>query len=190
MSYEYDIFVSYTRAGVAGDWVRNYFHGELRGWLEETMETPPRIFWDRDIETGQNWPQKLQDALARSRFLVPVFTHTYFRSQWCMSEFDTMAARCEDAGDAALIFPVRFHGDRAQFPERARSIQDTDMRDWAYTTRGFADTSKYLDFVDAVKALCQAIAAAVPHAPAWSADWPTLQVTPTAPAPMVVVPRL
>jgi hypothetical protein len=199
LSYEYDIFISYTRGGVTGEWVRNHFEPGLRGWLELTMLEQPRIFWDPDIGTGQTWPNALRSALARSRIIVPVLTYPYFRSEWCRAELNTMIAReralnLRTGQDLdGLIYPVRFHGE--DFPPTIRTLQYRDMSRWAYAEPGFRETSLYLGFVDAIKAFAAELADRLPAAPDWAADWPEClpeapPLTELAPLSQVAVPRL
>jgi hypothetical protein len=193
MSYAYDVFISYTRRGEAGDWVRNHFEPRLRGWLDQSMVEAPRIFWDRDIETGQTWPITLRTALAQSRVLVPVLTMPYFRSAWCVAELNTMIAReqmlaLRSAENAdGIIYPVRFFGEG--FPDPIPAIQYEDMSEWAYPNVGFQEAVKYMDFVDAVRAFASKLAQRLPQAPDWHPDWPVRMPEPAA-MTEVPVPRL
>jgi hypothetical protein len=199
LSYQYDIFISYTRGGVTGEWVRNHFEPGLRGWLELAMVEQPRIFWDPDIGTGQTWPETLRTALARSRVIVPVLTYPYFRSTWCIAELNTMIAREQilhlrtaDRLDG-LIYPVRFHGE--DFPPPIPTIQYRDMSAWAYPDPGFRQSTDYMGFVDEIKGFAAELAARIPQTPAWAEDWPeripqTPPLTELAPVGNVAVPRL
>jgi hypothetical protein len=188
VSYQYDIFVSYTHGGEAGEWVRNHFEPRLRGSLELYMASEPRIFWDRDIEAGALWPDTLREALLRSRFIVPVFSHPYFRSRWCVAELNTMIAR-EDAlgGPTKLVYPVKFFGEG--FPDEIEAIEYEDLSTWAYPSSGFQHSERYLDFTDAVRAFSGRLAQRLPNAPEWADGWP-VRLPEVAPRREVAVPRL
>jgi hypothetical protein len=192
LSYHYDIFISYTRRGEAGEWVRNHFKPRLEGWLEQAMEVAPSIFWDRDIESGQVWPDALREALSRSRIIVPVLSHPYFRSRWCLAELNTMIARAQVLGPNGvpterIIRPVRFYGDG--FPEPMGQMQYEDMQEWAVPQRVFETTAPYVDFVRAVQTFAGKVAGCLPQAPPWDANWPVRMPEP-APLATIEVPRL
>lgn len=187
MNYRYDIFISYTRGGEAGDWVRNHFQPQFKGWLEQTMPSQPAIFWDRDIDVGQSWPTALREALAHSRIVVPVVTHPYFRSEWCLAELNTMIARAAlvadiGVGPEQIIKPVLFFGEG--FPEPIASLQYADMRKWAYPAPVFQQTAAWIPFLDAVKAFAGTVADSLPQAPPWDPHWP---VRMGQPAPLAEV---
>ena len=183
MSYDYDIFISYTRGGHAGEWVRNHFQPQLKGWLDQTMDRHPAIFWDPDIQPGEQWPATLRHALAHSRIIVPVLNAPYFRSEWCLAELNTMIARAAVLADAdvtprQLIQPVRFAGE--DFPEPIPSLQYKDMEEWAYPGLVFQQTVQWLAFVDAVRDFARSIKAVLATSPPWAPDWPVR--TPPPPA--------
>ena len=91
--YKYHIFISYRRAGEAGEWVHNHFFPVLKGRLESMLPEEPKIFIDENIEKGSKWPEKLAQALHQSRCMIAVWSPGYFRSTWCVAEWETLLAR-------------------------------------------------------------------------------------------------
>jgi hypothetical protein len=132
MAYEYDVFVSYRRHAEWPSWVENIFWPLFYHWLGEEVPNV-KIFIDHDIETGDAWPQKLGQALGRSRVLVPLLSRQYFSSPWCQLEFGHMLAREERCGfrtaqnPRGLIVPAYIH-DGDSFPPRAREIQAAHLQ--------------------------------------------------------------
>lgn len=129
MAYEYDIFLSYPRIDPIGSWVEYVFAPELRKWLRAELGERT-VFQDTaDIEPGQRWPQRLADALGRSRLMIAIWCPPYFTSKWCMAELETMRARerhlgIEPTSRDALVVPnpvlgwrlLRRPGEGTQLP--------------------------------------------------------------------------
>jgi hypothetical protein len=65
MTYQYDIFLSYSRRDPVLSWVRDHFKPLLEQWLAQSMPADPSIFRDEDsIETGASWPWFQQESSA------------------------------------------------------------------------------------------------------------------------------
>ena len=61
------------------------------------------IFQDIDgIKFGENWPEKLDEALASVRFLIPVMTPSFFKSAPCRDELTKFLAHEQAAGRAVV----------------------------------------------------------------------------------------
>lgn len=195
MSYEYDIFISYRRKEPVLSWVREHFAPQLEQWLSESLPHEPKLFRDEDtIETGSTWPLALQDGLRRTRLLVAVFSPSYFRSPWCLAEFESMLLREQQLGlrtperPDGLIYSVCFH-DGEHFPENARAIQSRDLRPWNQAAPAFPLTAAYVDFIGQMQKVAEELGTLLPRAPEWQAHWPivTPPGTPSVNAPL---PRL
>lgn len=129
--YIYDVFVSYRHKPPVLDWIRNHFFPLLEQWLPNAMpvEHETRIFIDWDeIEIGAAWPAKLRQALKQSRCVLAVWAPEYFRSEWCLAEWQTIRERERLLGlgteqqPEGLIYPVVFF-DGEHFPQEARNAQ-------------------------------------------------------------------
>jgi hypothetical protein len=195
--YVYDVFVSYRHKPPVLDWIKNHFYPLLEQWLPNALPVghAAKIFVDWEaIETGAAWPAKLQQALKCSRCLLPVWSPEYFRSHWCLAEWQTMLARERQLGmrtvelAEGLIYPVTFF-DGEHFPPEARDCQQKDLCCWNSPHSVFRATADYVEFDRQVQALVQELAQMIQRAPAWQ-DWPV--ILPEAPLAQgtVKLPRL
>lgn len=65
------------------------------------------IFQDRkDIEWGQNWSTRIDEALTSATFFIPILTPGYFESEHCVSELTAFLKYEEKMGRQDLILPV------------------------------------------------------------------------------------
>jgi len=186
--YEYHVFISYNRSGDVGEWVRTHFHPVLRRRLESVLKEEPRIFIDEKLDVGSDWPHSLADALHKSSYMLAVWTPSYFRSKWCMAEWETILERERRSGLRApghtggLVYPV-VYSDGESFPEEAKRIQSRlDLHDYAYPYEQFKKTEKYLHFFDKVTDIANELKTRLDTVPQWDAEWPRLRPDPEGPA--------
>jgi hypothetical protein len=67
------------------------------------------VFQDTDdIEPGDEWEQKLRDAIDGSAFFIPVLTPFYFSRPHCRSELDTWLTNYRSPGEIRRIIPIKF----------------------------------------------------------------------------------
>lgn len=90
----------------------------------------PVGFLDREMRSGEGWPDRLSENLAHCRVFVPLYSPRYFSSEPCGREWFTFAERIREARDAGLgdipaIVPVLWTGgvDLENVPESVRQIQ-------------------------------------------------------------------
>lgn len=185
--YEYHLFISYPRSGDVSEWVLNHFLPRLANCLESTMSDVPRIFVDEEVETGSDWPQKLADALHRSCCLLTVWTPPYFRSKWCMAEWQTFLSRERNLGfktsenPSGLVYPVVF-SDGDYFPDEAKRTQSRrDLIDCTYPQPQFRNVSKYLEFHDKVGKIAHELDQWLVHVPPWDPNWQPVRPDPLPP---------
>ncbi|CAM3803197.1 toll/interleukin-1 receptor domain-containing protein [Kibdelosporangium persicum] len=185
--YEYDVFISYQRAGnTVPPWVRNHFYPRLTELLDDQLDHDVRIFFDENVTGGAKWPVELQNALRRTRVLVPVCSPKYFLSEWCMAEWHSMARREELVSRTAatrrhsLIYPVIFCDSR-NFPDYAHERQMRDFRSWAFPYAHFQESQAYLDFHREMMQFAEELTELIEAAPQWRPDWPV--TTPGAERP-------
>jgi TIR domain len=185
--YEYDLFLSYKRAGNVPGWIEHHFYPLLNDALTDLRPVVPRIFLDTQQEIGVRWPDNLANALQRSRYMVAVWSVPYFESAWCMAEWKSMLMREELLGiggkdnPLGLVYPVVF-ADGDSFPKEARDVQARmDLKRWAVPFPGFRETPAYLEFFQAVREVAETLAARLDQAPAWRPDWPVVRPPPTPP---------
>lgn len=180
MSYEHDVFLSYTTASSNGAWVREHFGEMLTDRLDNAMPRRPSVFLFQDQESATAWPEHLANALRRSRVLVAVISPPYFRSPWCVAEWASMVERERLVGlgtmsDSRLLIHPVVYADGKHFPPEARRNYSRDFSQWNYPNSHFKDTKPYLDFFDAVEALAEEIARRLDDVPPWSDNFPILR---------------
>ncbi len=177
MAYEYDVFLSYVRDRPFGDWVHEHFLPFFEPYLRNSLSQPPTIFTDtKGIRPGDEWPQRLKRALARSRCLVAVWLPCYFRSTWCRYECAAMLHRERQLGyrttanPQGLILPVTIY-DGERFPSFTKGIQCLDCTKYARVGYGFSKTERYVEFQDCLAEWVEGVAQAVTSAPLWKEEW-------------------
>ena len=140
------------------------------------------IFQDVDgIAFGEHWPKRLDQALAASRFLIPVLSPRFFRSEPCRDELRKFLAHEQAAGRDDLILPIYLVDspvlDRAHLraaDELAQAIHERQRWDWrphAFAAPGDLAVKK------AVRELAKAIAERLDR------EAPTAPPAPPAPRP-------
>jgi hypothetical protein len=116
--------------------------------------------------------------------LVPICSPSYFRSAWCLSEWESFAERERLSDVAGLRVPVRHH-DGEHYPDDARQIQMRDLSPFTSLTPSFyINHPRAGEFDDRVKELCADVAAALTRAPDYRDDWPVVEATPVARGPV------
>ncbi|RSD09591.1 TIR domain-containing protein [Amycolatopsis eburnea] len=176
--YEYDVFISYRRsASDISEWIRNHFHPRLLEVLDNNRYEDVRIFFDDEVRVGARWPDELSGALLRSRVLVPVCSPKYFRDEWCLAEWFSMADR-EALATAEpreqrlpLIYPVIFC-DSQHFPDWAHERRPRDLQQWNHPFEHFQTAPAYLDFNQRIKQIAAELEELIDRAPEWRGDWP------------------
>lgn len=178
--YQYEIFLSYSRKEGVRDWVWNHFEPMLRMWLDAEMPREPRIFIDKQMDTGVKWPLELQNKLKQSKCLVAVWSPQYFRSEWCMAEWQSMLKREEKLGlkteknTRGLVYPVVF-SDGEHFPKEANDTWYADLHEWNYPHEVFRDSTKYLEFIKKMQEICKELSGQIEKTPKWEKDWPIIE---------------
>ena len=67
------------------------------------------IFQDVDgIEFGQKWQKRLNEAISTSRFLIPIVTPLFFKSDPCRDELKRFIEHEKNLGRDDLILPIYF----------------------------------------------------------------------------------
>jgi CheY-like chemotaxis protein len=120
-----DAFLSYTRRD------DEFFSGaitSLRKLLELGVQVVTgqkhfSIFQDIDgVELGQQWQKRLDQAIVRTRFLIPIITPLFFQSDACRDELEKFMAHEKKQKRDDLILPVYFV--TAPVLERADLLRD------------------------------------------------------------------
>jgi hypothetical protein len=178
-SYEFDIFLSYRRSGHgnACQWVHNHFYPLLLDCLADQIGWEPKIFIDLAAETGSDWPSLLENALLRSKMLVAVWSPPYFRSGWCLAEWESMQARervlklGQPDRPNGLVYPIIF-SDSENFPPSARRRQARDLKPWSNPFRAYQESRDYEGLYREMQNITAEIGQILARAPTWRPDWP------------------
>jgi F-box protein 11 len=139
MSGEPAAFMSYVRFNDQHDdeqlsQFRERLAAEVRAQTGEKFA----IFQDRnDIAWGQNWQQRIDEALDAVTLLVVIVTPSLFRSPACRAEFQKFLDRERALGRADLILPVYYIETRdmddpgvREADEMARELASRQFADW------------------------------------------------------------
>ena len=106
-----EAFLSYTRLD------DEYFGGaitSLRRLIElgvqvVTGDRTFNIFQDVDgIQFGHKWKKRLDEAVSASRFLIPIVTPLFFKSDACRAELKQFLEHEKSLGRDDLILPIYF----------------------------------------------------------------------------------
>jgi TIR domain len=184
--YEFDVFLSYSRKGGSPGWVHNHFFPRLRDCLTDEIGYVPNIFIDYQMDPGTVWTADLERSIGRSKILVSVYSPQYFRSDWCVAEWKSMAAREDLLGLAStdltqgLIVPV-LYSDSANFPEYGRDRMWHDMKGLDSPDPMFQQTPDWLHFHKKMRGIAANLAELLAMVPDWQPGWPI--VSPDVPIP-------
>ena len=131
-------FISYVRSDDVHDSgriteLRQRLEGEVKMQTGRVFD----IFQDRnDLKWGQQWKERIEDALFGVTFLIPIVTPSYFQSEACKKEFDTFLIRERALGENRLILPIYYvncdeMGDIDAAPnEMASTLKARNWADW------------------------------------------------------------
>lgn len=92
------------------------------------------LFVDRDIEWGEDWREKIDQALAQITFFIPIVTPRWFQSEECRREFVRFFERAEALGVTDLVLPLYYAEvegfDRESENEVVARIARINYEDW------------------------------------------------------------
>lgn len=110
--------------------------------------------------------------------MVCVWAPQYFRSKWCVAEFDAMLAR-QDAlapGARPIIYPIVYQ-DGDCFPAEARALTygyKLESRH-RHPEPAFRTTQSWFALSERVQTMAVELAKMIGSAPPWQASWPSLE---------------
>lgn len=194
--YAFDVFISYSRFGSAPKWLMNHFYPKFRDCLADQIAPAPRIFLDKKMPRGVDWPAELRKALRESKILLAVLTPPYFDSPWCRAELHSMFAREEMLGLAGLdqpqglIYPV-LYSDSDNFPPEAANLRRSwwDFKALATPEPVFQQSRDWHDFHQKVTELASDLVQLLKQVPEWRADWPLIEPPDPVLRPPTPLPR-
>ncbi|GGM94159.1 hypothetical protein GCM10011578_013020 [Streptomyces fuscichromogenes] len=117
-------------SGDPDHWVRVLFN-DLCDHIMALTDLPagsPAGFMDREMRSGEGWPEKLSENLATCRVFVPLFSPRYFSSETCGREWYAfhermLNARTTGTATASPIVPALWAPvDMSELPDSVRHI--------------------------------------------------------------------
>ena len=104
-TYDYDVFISYAHE--EGAWVSEHVYVPFR---DATLPNGKKlsVFFDTSsIRSGSSWQTKLSMAIDASRFIVPVYSETYFKQPYCRFEIMRAHRKWVLAGqESRCVLPI------------------------------------------------------------------------------------
>ncbi|MEV5958827.1 TIR-like protein FxsC [Streptomyces sp. NPDC051987] len=122
-------------SGDPDHWVRVLFN-DLCSHIMALTDLPagsPAGFMDREMRSGEGWPEKLSENLAAARVFVPLFSPRYFSSEMCGREWYAfhermLQARTTGGAPVSAIVPALWtHVDMRDVPDSVRHIHVENM---------------------------------------------------------------
>jgi hypothetical protein len=131
-------FMSYARFNdLHDDGQLSLFRDRLAAEVRAQTGLEFVIFQDRtDIEWGQNWRQRIDEALDAATLLLVIITPGFFQSPECRGEVSRFLEREQALGRSDLILPVYYISAREIDDPVAR---DSDEAARVLASRQFAD---------------------------------------------------
>jgi TIR domain len=106
-------FFSYSRNDDEGDdgavlALANRIYRELRSQLGRT-DADFKLWRDKDaLSAGEQWREKLKEAVSESVFFIQMVTPSVVKSNFCRFEFDSFIEREKELGRDDLVFPILY----------------------------------------------------------------------------------
>jgi len=112
-----DVFISYARedAGAARRLADALV--ALRGWS---------AWWDTSLRTGEQFPKRIQEAVAGARCVIVLWSRHSIDSNWVVAE-------TSEGWNRGILVPVRL--DDCEPPMPFRQTQSRDLSSWKGSTR-------------------------------------------------------
>jgi hypothetical protein len=187
MSYEYEIFVSYRRSQTVGQWVKNHLIPRLEARIDDVAPSPVRVSCDFQMAEGVNWPAELKRRVRTSGLLLAIWTASYFRSNWCMAEWQSFRRRemllglFSDEQTQGLVYPICYDDGNHFHPEAKQTQSTKSFARLNYPDEVFSQSALYLQFDDLVKEMAVELVARLEAIPSWRDDFPIVEPQPLAP---------
>ena len=188
--YDYDIFVSYRRSPNIGTWVKKYLVPRLQSRMDEVAPRQIKVFCDYKMQDGTNWPAELSNRVRSSSLLLTIWSADYFRSAWCMAEWQSFRDRerrlglFSDANTLGLVYPLRYADGRHFHPDAQLTLCRKDFSLLNYPDDVFRESAQYLQFDALVRDVAQELVDRLDTVPPWRDDFPVNE--PSALPPVVI----
>src|SRR6516162_4586743 len=132
-------FFSYSRNDDEGDngavsALANRIFLELRAQLGRNNENF-KLWRDKDaLAAGEQWKQKLKEAVSESVFFIQMVTPSAINSGFCRFEFESFLQREKEIGRSDLVFPILYisvpESDVATTDAVISIVKERQYEDW------------------------------------------------------------
>ncbi|CAN7700448.1 toll/interleukin-1 receptor domain-containing protein [Mesorhizobium sp. LjRoot246] len=179
--YEHDVFVSYRRSPNVGAWVQRHLVPLLQSRMDEIAPRQIRVFCDYKMEDGVNWPSELRNRVRFSSLLLTVWSADYFRSAWCMAEWQSFRDREQHLGlfsdemTLGLVYPLRYADGKYYHPDAQLTLCRKDFSELNYPSEVFRESTQYLKFDALVQAVARELVDRLEAVPPWQEDFPIIE---------------
>jgi WD40 repeat protein len=125
----HDVFISYAREDRAT--ARKLAQALLAacGWS---------VWWDTNLRSGEQFPRRIQEAIATSRCVVVLWSRHSVESDWVIAE-------ATEGWDRKMLIPVRL--DDCVPPMPFRQTHSPNLSQW----RGAADDATLLELIESIR---------------------------------------
>jgi hypothetical protein len=190
--YQFDIFVSYRRSPNVGKWVQNHLLPRLQARIDEVAPRQIKVFCDYKMADGVNWAAELSNQVRSSGLLLTIWSADYFRSAWCMAEWQSFRDRerqlglFTDAITLGLVYPLRYADGKHFHPDAQLTLCRKDFSRLNYPDEVFAHSAQYLQFDALIQDVAQELVDRLDTVPPWQNDFP---ITEPAALPPITLER-
>lgn len=179
MSYEYDVFVSYPHEDIHKKWLYDIFLKRFRTVLRNELLREPSLYLDtQENATGMSWQLKMENALARSRVLLPLWSIDYFLSVYCRAESIVFFHREAQLGyrtlenNNVLVLPIGLF-DGAGYPKFAKKVLYLECVDYNHVYQNYPQTEAHSELMKLIDGFAKDVKNSIVAAPSWDAEWLT-----------------
>jgi hypothetical protein len=140
-----------------------------------------RVSCDFRMAAGTRWPDELKQRIRSSALLLAIWSADYFRSDWCMAEWQSFRERERALGlfgtnhPQGLVYPVRYADGDYFHPEALLAQCNRDFSALNYPDDAFRLSAKYIEFDQAVQDMAQDLVHRLNAVPTWRADFPIVE---------------
>jgi hypothetical protein len=123
------------------------FHAAVELQLRRLWKRDCRIFFDREIRSGQRWREVLEQRLNDVNFMIAMLSPSFFASKECRAEVDAFV-ETSGRGPNGLVFPVVIESiddvNRDDFFHRMMDRQVADFTTLKYKP---PDSEQFREFI-------------------------------------------
>lgn len=169
--YAYEVFLSYRRGTIHSQWLAEHFIPLFKDRLREEVadrccRDSSEMFHDEtDVLPGMRIPEKVATGLKAARCLLAMVSPAYFRSPYCLAEWESFKTRGQLEHRDLIIPAILSPGATV-----AAEVADTmwaDLSDYTIVGEGFRKTELYVAFQREIKKLARHVAGIIAEAPDW-----------------------